>query len=376
MFGAALARCALLALACLVPSIAFAQLDVIGGGRLTIRLQFPEGRLPQFGRNEPIVVQFRVTNSSPVPVRVLRWRLPLEGNVTENIFAVTAGGPGRPSVNYIGPIVKRGTPRPEDFLELAPGQSQQATVNLADYYAIEQKNEYSVTFRPSVAITPQGRATPSIIAGAFTGLRKVAVESNTLGFAVTEERQVAPKFVPPSTAPGFSGCTAGQQSDLTAAVSVAQSIAASAANLLKTTPPGQQPRAQRYTTWFGSHTRNRYAMVSSHFDKIEDALKTKLTAFMCGGKECAVNVFAYVSPTQPYRIYICQAFWNAAVVGTDSRSGTLVHEMSHFDVVAGTDDIVYGQSGAQDLAMSSPDDAIDNADNHEYFSENTPNLPM
>ncbi len=44
--------------------------------------------------------------------------------------------------------------------------------------------------------------------------------------------------------------------------------------------------------------------------------------------------------------------------------------MSHFDVVAGTDDVVYGQTGAMALAISDPDAAITNADSHEYFAEN------
>jgi peptidyl-Lys metalloendopeptidase len=50
--------------------------------------------------------------------------------------------------------------------------------------------------------------------------------------------------------------------------------------------------------------------------------------------------------------------------------------MSHFTVVAGTDDWVYGQSGAAELANRDPAKAIDNADSHEYFGENTPQLPV
>jgi peptidyl-Lys metalloendopeptidase len=49
--------------------------------------------------------------------------------------------------------------------------------------------------------------------------------------------------------------------------------------------------------------------------------------------------------------------------------------MSHFNVVAGTDDWAYGQSAASSLAISDPNKAIDNADSHEYFGENTPALP-
>ena len=68
-----------------------------------------------------------------------------------------------------------------------------------------------------------------------------------------------------------------------------------------------------------------------------------------------------------------KAFWTAPITGTDSRGGTLLHEMSHFTVVAGTDDWAYGQTAAGALAGSDPARAVDNADSHEYFGENSPN---
>ena len=92
----------------------------------------------------------------------------------------------------------------------------------------------------------------------------------------------------------------------------------------------------------------------------------------CG---CKQNYYAYVYPTQPYKIYVCKVFWQAPLSGTDSKGGTLIHEMSHFNVVASTDDNAYGQSACKSLALSSPSEALDNADSHEYFSENTPALP-
>jgi len=48
---------------------------------------------------------------------------------------------------------------------------------------------------------------------------------------------------------------------------------------------------------------------------------------------------------------------------------TLIHEMSHFNVTAGTDDYVYGSAGALNLAITDPAKATNNADNHEYFAE-------
>jgi peptidyl-Lys metalloendopeptidase len=79
-----------------------------------------------------------------------------------------------------------------------------------------------------------------------------------------------------------------------------------------------------------------------------------------------------VFTNQPYKVYLCNAFWAAPNTGTDSRAGTIIHELSHFTVVAGTDDFAYGQTAARRLATKRPARAIMNADSHEYFSENTP----
>ncbi len=70
--------------------------------------------------------------------------------------------------------------------------------------------------------------------------------------------------------------------------------------------------------------------------------------------KCKQNYFAYVYPDRPYNIYLCKVFWQVPLSGTDSQGGTLIHEMSHFTVVADTDDYVYGQTGARALADTIP----------------------
>ena len=84
------------------------------------------------------------------------------------------------------------------------------------------------------------------------------------------------------------------------------------------------------------------------------------------------SAYAYVYPNQPYIIHLCNAFWAAPTAGTDSKGGTIVHEMSHFTVNGGTADNAYGQTAAKNLARTNPTKAVANADNHEYFAENTP----
>ena len=127
----------------------------------------------------------------------------------------------------------------------------------------------------------------------------------------------------------------------------------------------------RYTTWFGAYTSSRWNTASQHFVAIDSAIDQNAgqVKINCG---CNQSYYAYVYPTRPYEIFVCRAFWSALLTGTDSKAGTLIHEMSHFNAVAGTDDHVYGQAGAKNLAITNPTAALDNADNHEYFAENTP----
>jgi peptidyl-Lys metalloendopeptidase len=124
-----------------------------------------------------------------------------------------------------------------------------------------------------------------------------------------------------------------------------------------------------YTTWFGVTTGPEWDTVESHFVSINGAFAANSTTFDCS---CKKRYYAYVYPNQPYKIYLCNVFWTAPALGRDSQAGTLVHEMSHFDVTAATDDYVYGASGAASLAISDPAKAIFNADNHEYFAEDQP----
>lgn len=172
---------------------------------------------------------------------------------------------------------------------------------------------------------------------------------------------------------GFSGCSSAREGELIVARLRAEELARGAKAAVAGLPEGQRPSAARYSEWFGAYDAGRYATVAQHYQAIEDAVSTKPVTFDCS---CTNNYYAYVYATQPYKIYLCNAFWSAPVLGTDSRAGTLIHEISHFNVVSATDDHVYGQSGSRNLASTDPGKAIQNADSHEYFAENTPPTAM
>ena len=134
---------------------------------------------------------------------------------------------------------------------------------------------------------------------------------------------------------------------------------------------GTPGATQRYTTWFGSYSSAGWSQVKGHYVNIKDALDNKSIVYDCS---CKKSYYAYVYPTQPYKVYLCRAFWNAPLTGTDSKGGTIVHELSHFNVIAGTDDFAYGQTAAKQLALTNPAQARMNADSQRHALCHRPRL--
>ena len=83
-------------------------------------------------------------------------------------------------------------------------------------------------------------------------------------------------------------------------------------------------------------------------------------------KHCTSSTYAYVFPSDPTQtIYLCGAYWAAS---TGDKGATMVHELSHFTVNGGTDDIIYGTANCKNLAKTNPKKASVNADNYCYYA--------
>jgi peptidyl-Lys metalloendopeptidase len=297
-----------------------------------------------------VSVEVSVTNVSRGPVTLLRWQLPgddLEGA----LFRITDEN-GRP-VRYVGPLIKRGAPEAADHVRLQPGETLNFPVELTATYDLSRNGRYAIEYlgRAGRAGVPTLQSDPAY----------VWLEGRSAKTA-----SVAP--LPAAKSLSTLKCSATQQGQIATAVTDATTYAAGAQSYL-----GSKAQGARYTTWFGTYDATRYATVTAHFDAIKAAFDTAAITVDCSCKK--PNVYAFVYPDKPYVITVCGAFWKATATGTDSKAGTLIHEMSHFNAVASTDDWAYGQTNAKALAISDPTKAIDNADSHEYFAENTPALP-
>lgn len=313
-------------------------------------------------------VEISITNTGKQTVRLPKWQLPND-EFDAKLFSISYNGA---PVAYEGKMVKRGVPVAADFAILQPGQTYRRTVDLSAGYDLSRTGQYVVTFR---APLQHASTSDRVMLHQANGL-PMSAQSAPLQLWVDGIDQLggtklaaAKKPVGPSAVVNgvnYVGCTTARTSSAGQAVVQARAYAENAKGYLNGGTVGP-----RYTTWFGAYTSSRYSTARSHFQAIDTALDQNngQITINCG---CTSSAYAYVYANQPYQIYVCNAFWNAPLTGTDSKAGTLVHEMSHFTVVAGTDDHAYGQSAAKSLATSNPTNALDNADNHEYFAENTP----
>ncbi len=310
----------------------------------------------QFGRSDEVQVRVTLTNTAAEPRYVLRWHTPLDG-LTAPLFDIQRDGL---PVRYLGIKAKRPAPAPKDYVRLEPGAALSSTVELSALYEMHVTGTYTLRYRTSAAGL---FATPSLRPAAGT------LASNPVSIWI-EGRLPRGARPPARLAAGgagleFSKCSNAQQEQVALAVEAGKAMTVDGHTYL-----GAGPNyGARYGTWFGALDAARGAKVTSNFAAIRDAFENKPLKVDCG---CNEPYFAYVYPAQPYTVYVCKAFWTAPLTGTDSRGGTLLHELSHFDVVAGTDDHVYGQQGAAEMARTNPERAINNADSHEYFGENTP----
>ena len=324
-----------------------------------------EASQARFAPEEPVALTLHLANQSGASVWVPRWQLPSD-EIDADILEVARDGQ---PVDYVGPFVKRPAPTAEDYVEILGGEEITTAFDPTSVYDMRPQGQYTVRFKTwqldVLTRDPAGKAPSRVIGRMPRAIIPEVAASQAADFwfdGVDTELAVEAESIG-----GYTKCTTSQQSLLQTAHNNAITYTGRSKSYLaghSTSSPGSI-----YTTWFGAATSTRYSTATSHFNAINDAFANKSVTYDCG---CKKAYYAYVYPTQPYKIYLCKVFWTAPSLGRDSKMGTLVHEMSHFNVVASTDDWVYGASGAASLAISNPDKALDNADNHEYFTEDQP----
>ena len=338
--------------------------------------------------SDALLIKFELSNNTNQDIKILKWQTPLEGGFNANMFDVYNG---LARVNYIGRLVKRGAPKDQDYIILTAGKTISELINLEQGYDISAMGDYSISYknnRLKYKVLPVSKTKQAHTKQAQSNV--ILGQSSPVLIEITENRpSLKKKQKPPvnikakllgKQIPTYQNCSNDEQTALDSALDEAERIALIAKDSLNIAPAAKRANATRYTTWFGVYEEERYDKVKANFNNISNALGTQTIGLDCACADIPASsrdyVYAYVYSDDPYNINLCGAFWGAPTAGSDSQSGTLIHELSHFSVLAGTDDYVYGTAGAKEIANNEPSLAIYNADNYEYFAENSPPLFM
>ncbi|KAG8765735.1 hypothetical protein FRC12_007345 [Ceratobasidium sp. 428] len=325
-------------------------------------------------------VKATLKNTGDETLRLLNDPRTILSTAKTNTFAISSES-GSPAftgikVKYV-PSKAAAINNEKAFTVLAPGQSVEITHNLAGVYNFTRTGEGSYSF---------GAANVFNYVDASGTLKTIEANTNTHQFKIAGKLAAGSTYTPTLSrrAVTYTGCTSSQQPLVSAAATASNTYVANANSYLASHASG----TARYTTWFGAFTTSRYNTVVAHYTNIgTDATSTNYDCTACKSEPGIDydSTYAYVNPGSPGKVceeltihvqmvlkrsptrFTSAVFSGVLLTGTDSRAGTIVHENSHFTVNGGTDDHVYGQSGAKSLAKSNPDQAIDNADSHEYL---------
>lgn len=174
--------------------------------------------------------------------------------------------------------------------------------------------------------------------------------------------------------PKYEGCTKAEAATIATSIADAKALAVVAAASVGDTPV--------FETWFGKYSPAAGETVRRHMKSIVKAIKSGSVTGACrayGFESCERAVYAFVYSDEPYFVNFCPRFFSLPKMSdfdptsfggqNGTRSGTIIHEISHFDIVAATSDECYERAVCSDMAERSSERALRNADSYQYFAE-------
>lgn len=126
-----------------------------------------------------------------------------------------------------------------------------------------------------------------------------------------------------------------------------------------------------FKKWFGCDDEKAKGIILERIRKVMEVSKMlSVDNFKEMIDRKSKTKYAQIYPDDKLlKLFIGEKFWTAPVKGKDSRSGVLVHELSHVDEIGNTFDYVLGVNDCLVLAKNDPSEALYNADSFEYFIE-------
>ena len=340
--------------------LAVLSFNAVKGGPFTVTISTP--REQEMG--EDVTCQAVISNNHDEDYYLLKRNTPLE-KIRSHIFNVKKGR--NTLVQYDGFLYKRAPPTEEEYV-LVPGKtSVSSKVVLSDAYSFDGPSVYSVQLDTQVLYSKSLSAAPL----------SQPLSSNTRHFFLANTGK-APKLTEPEVIrrnkkptpvantqwtglaePTFSGgWPASEKTNTKEVYQIADdkmydSYEAVGDNAL-------------YRKWFGAADSGRINTVENVYLDMYLATENTVFDFVYHGSDCDSTTVAYTC-FNCRDISFCDIYFSFPNTGINSKMGTIIHELTH--ALESIPDREYGTADCKSLASNNPADAIDNADNYEYYSE-------
>lgn len=320
-----------------------------------------------FQSTDSLTMTFTIKNVSDKKLSLLTWNTPFDGFYSDMFTVMQNGVP----VDYIGMLAYRLPPTEADFMELQPNEELSVDFNLENQYAIYSTGEYTIKYRAEILGVSAESTQTLLLAIQNQGFKKLPIESNAVNINLNEDRQGPPEKM---VLPRYVGCSETDENTIFEILPNAEMMSLNGYSALSNLASTERSHAERFLTWFREYSSSNYETVINNNRLISNVIGHETISFECKQNECDPGVVAYVHSNDTYRVYLCSPFFNFfPIAGQDSQAGILIHEISHFDDVAATDDNAYCWT-QQDCTNLDAEDAIENADSYRRFCENDPPL--
>jgi peptidyl-Lys metalloendopeptidase len=313
---------------------------------------------------KPVIVNYSLKNGTEDDLYVLKWYTPFEG-IAGEIFLVEMNGE---PVQYQGILAKRAAPNEDEYILLKPGESTQTEVDISQSYNLNKPGNYAIQYlSPSVSdvATSEKRLAKSQKDLGPIEISSSPVELEILGPEASSKIDTSNQLE--AKAPVYANCSDSQENIISSSDAAATLSTAFAYSHLNNLTADQRKTDADYKTWYGAYDDGRYTKVLNNWNTINNTFTNQAVTYNCSQASCQNSWYAYVYPGGALEVFLCPQFWNAPDTGTDTKFGTIIHEVSH--EVAGTKDHAYGVSNCKNLASNDPVKAVENADCYEYFAE-------
>jgi lysine-specific metallo-endopeptidase family protein len=354
-------------------------------GRLDATLEAPYS----FDAQRSAVVRLTLRNNGDEAVTVYKWDTPFApagGRLPRSQFFVTDSAGAE--VRYRGRWVNMGPILADQFYTICPGEELSKEVDLIHEYDYGNGGAFAVSYSLDVDREPDVGLVSATDRSAFVRNAQVHIDSNPVLIQVNGPV--------PRVAAAIGD--ASQVASIDAAKNRAFDYVWNA-NIFMDERYDRvrgddgtykyvfvpQPRYERL---FGSHnplepmpdepgwgdgdSAQVYKAVGALFECIVGGPGVRLNP-MCGCPGYPLETSAWSEYDTTFVAHFCKKFFSLPEFDTyASRIGTIVHEFSHFNAYyPGRSDYAYGRDVVEKLTKSDRSTAVRNADNFEYFVNDT-----